>query len=57
MPFALAPGLAYVNAVEDVASAMEMSAIAGVNAALLVQRHLASVSPAQHSTRREHLDL
>ncbi len=43
-PFALAPGLAYTSALENAASAMEMAAIAGVNAALLTAQHLAAQS-------------
>jgi hypothetical protein len=41
-PFVLAPGIFYGNEVENWASAMEMSAIAGVNSALLGQQHLAT---------------
>jgi prenylcysteine oxidase / farnesylcysteine lyase len=40
MPFKLAEGLFYNNAWENAASAMEMSAIAGKNSALLVQQYL-----------------
>lgn len=43
-PFQLAPGLFYNNAIESAASAMEMSAIAAKNSALLVARHLAGTS-------------
>jgi hypothetical protein len=39
-PFQLAPGLYYANAIETGASAIEMSAIAGRNAALGVLRDL-----------------
>lgn len=39
-PFKLAPGLFYGNAWESAASAMEMSAIAAKNSALLVRQHL-----------------
>ena len=42
-PFQLAPGLYYGNAWENAASAMEMSAVAAANSALLVQKYLASV--------------
>ena len=38
-PFEIAPGLAYVNAIENAASAMETSAIAGRNAALLLHEY------------------
>ena len=38
----LAEGLYYPNAIENAASAMEMSALAGRNAALLAARHLRS---------------
>lgn len=40
-PFRLLPGLCYVNAIENAASAMEMSAIAGRNCALMAAQHLA----------------
>lgn len=39
-PFRLADGLFYSNAWENAASAMEMSAIAGKNSALLVRHFL-----------------
>ena len=39
-PFKLAPGVFYNNALENAASAMEMSAIAAHNSALLVKQHL-----------------
>jgi prenylcysteine oxidase / farnesylcysteine lyase len=41
-PFRLAEGIFYNNALENAASAMEMSAVAAKNNALLVQQHLAS---------------
>ena len=41
-PFTLSPGLCYANTIENSASAMEMSAIAARNCALLVSQHLAS---------------
>ena len=41
-PFVLAPGLVYSSAWENAASAMEMSAVAAANSALLVSQHLAS---------------
>jgi len=41
-PFRLAPGIFYNNAFENAASAMEMSAIAAKNSALLVMKHLTS---------------
>jgi hypothetical protein len=41
-PFVLAPGLYYNNAIENFASAMEMSAIAARNSALLASQHLAA---------------
>lgn len=40
-PFQLARGIYYNNAIESAASAMEMSAIAAKNSALLVAQHLA----------------
>lgn len=43
-PFRLAPGIFYNNAIESAASAMEMSAIAAKNSALLVARHLADTA-------------
>ena len=39
-PFKLAPGLYLNNAWENAASAMEMSAVAAKNCALLIARHL-----------------
>ena len=39
-PFELAPGLYYGNALESAASAMEVSAVAAANSALLVHEHL-----------------
>jgi Prenylcysteine lyase len=39
-PFELAKGIYYNNALENAASAMEMSALAAKNNALLVQQHL-----------------
>jgi hypothetical protein len=39
-PFELAPGLVYSNALENAASAMEVSAVAAHNSALLVAQHL-----------------
>ncbi|KAI8469589.1 MAG: Prenylcysteine lyase-domain-containing protein [Monoraphidium minutum] len=39
-PFQLAPGLVYQNALENAASAMEVSAVAAKNSALLVAGHL-----------------
>ncbi|OQR90998.1 prenylcysteine oxidase-like [Achlya hypogyna] len=39
-PFEVVPGLVYPNAIENAASAMEMSALSGRNAALLMQKHL-----------------
>ena len=41
-PFKLDTGVFYVNAIERVASAMEMGAISGRNAALLVKKYLGS---------------
>ena len=41
-PFVLAPGLFYGSAWENAASAMEMSAVAAANSALLVSQHLTS---------------
>ncbi|KXZ56140.1 hypothetical protein GPECTOR_1g119 [Gonium pectorale] len=40
VPFVLAPGLVYGNALEPAASAMEMAAVAATNSALLMVRHL-----------------
>lgn len=51
--FELAKGIFYNNALENAASAMEMSAIAAKNSALLVHRHLTSVwghLPQEHPT-------
>lgn len=45
-PFVLADGLFYSNAIETAASAMEMSAIAAKNSALLVKQFLAGSTPA-----------
>ncbi|OQS06922.1 prenylcysteine oxidase-like [Thraustotheca clavata] len=39
-PFELLPGLLYPNAIENAASAMEMSALSGRNAAILMQNFL-----------------
>ena len=39
-PFRLADGLIYSNAMENAASCMEISAVAAMNSALLVQKHL-----------------
>lgn len=39
-PFRLADGLVYSNALENAASCMEISAIAAMNSALLVQQYL-----------------
>ena len=39
-PFQLAPGLVYLNAWENAASAMEMSAVSAANGAALVLQHL-----------------
>ena len=46
-PFELAPGLYYGNAIEVAASAMEMSAIAARNNALLAAQYLAARCAAQ----------
>lgn len=43
-PFVLAPGLFYNNALENAASAMEMSAVAAANNALLASNYLNSRS-------------
>jgi prenylcysteine oxidase/farnesylcysteine lyase len=50
-PFRLAEGLFYVSAIEQVASAMEMSAVAAKNVALLVAQALAPLGPAGSSTQ------
>ena len=59
MPFVLDDGVFYVNAIERAASAMEMSAIGGRNAALLTQKYLKSTVPrksgAQDDTKKETL--
>eukprot|EP00798_Chlamydomonas_sp_ICE-L_P018393 gene18393-24865_t len=41
-PFELAPGIFYNNAIENAASAMEMSVIVGVNSAILAAKHVNS---------------
>ena len=46
-PFKLAPGLYLNNAWENAASAMEMSAVAAKNCALLIARHLRESSACQ----------
>lgn len=46
-PFKLAPGLYLNNAWENSASAMEMSAVAAKNCALLIARHLREPSACQ----------
>ena len=46
-PFRLAPGLYLNNAWENAASAMEMSAVAAKNCALLIARHLRESSACQ----------
>ena len=39
-PFRLAPGICYINTIENAASAMEMSAIGAINCALMVNAHI-----------------
>ena len=51
-PFQLAKGVYYNNALENAASAMEMSAIAAKNSALLVRQHLASAWGAQDQVQQ-----
>ena len=51
-PFQLAKGIYYNNALENAASAMEMSAIAAKNSALLVRQHLASAWGAQDQVQQ-----
>jgi prenylcysteine oxidase/farnesylcysteine lyase len=49
-PFTLSPGLCYNNALENGASAMEVSAIAAMNCALLLQQQLSQpAAPDQDS--------
>ena len=65
-PFKLAPGLYLNNAWENAASAMEMSAVAAKNCALLIAKHLressacqvsdALADPAEGSTAADVLD-
>lgn len=51
-PFQLAPGLIYNNAIENAASAMEVSAVAAMNSALLVAKHLSQ--PRQQQQQQLH---
>ncbi|WIA35625.1 hypothetical protein OEZ86_004041 [Tetradesmus obliquus] len=46
-PFSLSPGLCYNNALENGASAMEVSAVAAMNCALLLQQQLSPSSTSQ----------
>jgi prenylcysteine oxidase/farnesylcysteine lyase len=52
-PFLLAPGLYYNNAIENFASAMEMSAIAARNSALLAAQHLAAQQQQQQQQQQQ----
>lgn len=51
--FELAQGIYYNNAWENAASAMEMSAIAAKNSALLVHQHLTSMWGMQHQRQAQ----
>ena len=48
-PFVLAPGLYHVNAIEEAASAIEMSAIGAKNVALLASEHIQQMAALEQS--------
>jgi prenylcysteine oxidase/farnesylcysteine lyase len=55
-PFTLSPGLCYNNALENGASAMEVSAVAAMNCALLLQQQLAQPATADHDGHEVNVD-
>lgn len=52
-PFILEKGLVYINTIESAASAMEMSAVGGKNAALLIHHFLKPDAPATVSDEKQ----
>ena len=57
LPFILDDGVFYVNAIEWAASAMEMSALSGRNAALLTGNYLNKTKPVVHASEGVHKEL